>query len=74
MEEIRRDKVGVKLRRLRGKKSINEVATAWGVTPQAVWQYEQGLRMPNDSVKLVIAKYYEATVDEIFFNPKVSKL
>ena len=71
MEQIRKDKVGVKLRRLRGKKPISEVASAWGVTNQAIWQYETGKRMPSDSLKMVIAKYYGATVDEIFFNPMV---
>ena len=73
MEGIKREKVSRKLRTLRGRRTLAEVAEAVGVTSQAVSQYETGQRMPTDEVKLRIAKYYGKTVDEIFFNPKVSK-
>lgn len=74
MERIKREKVGRKLRILRGSRTQNDVATAIGVTDQAICQYESGKRMPTDEVKLKIAKYYGKTVDEIFFNPRVSKM
>lgn len=73
MEGIRREKVNRKLRTLRGRRTLAEVADAVGVTSQAICQYEKGKRMPTDEVKLRIAKYYGKTVDEIFFTPKVSK-
>ena len=73
MEGIKREKVSRKLRTLRGRRTLAEVAEAVGVTSQAVSQYETGQRMPTDEVKLRIAKFYGKTVDEIFFNPKVSK-
>lgn len=74
MGRIKRDKVARKLRLLRGKRTLADVARAIGVTDQAICQYESGKRMPTDEVKLKIARYYGMTVDEIFFNPKVSKL
>ena len=62
-----RSVVGERLKNLRGSKTQAEVADALGVTPMAVSQWENGLRMPNDDMKVKIAAYYKKTVMFIFF-------
>ena len=63
-----REVVGQRLRKLRGSRTQEEVANALGVTPMAVSQWENGLRMPNDDMKVKIAAYFKRTVMSIFFN------
>lgn len=59
--------VGKRLRALRGKKTLDEVAKALGVTSMAVSLWERGERIPNDDIKIKIAAYYNTTVTSIFF-------
>lgn len=59
--------VGKRLRALRGKKTLDEVAKALGVTSMAVSLWERGERIPNDDIKIRIAAYYNTTVTAIFF-------
>lgn len=59
--------IGKELRRLRGKRTQNEVADAVGVTTMAISQYEQGERIPRDEIKIRLAKYFNKSVDSIFF-------
>ena len=59
--------VGKRLRELRGKKTLDEVAKALGVTSMAVSLWERGERIPNDDIKIKIAAYYNTTVTAIFF-------
>lgn len=58
---------GKRLRRLRGEKSLEEVASANNISVSALAMYENGERNPRDSVKVSLAKYYRKTVAEIFF-------
>ena len=60
--------VAERLIRLRGKRSREEVAKAVGVSVSAISMYENGERIPRDSVKIKIAQYYKKTVQEIFFD------
>ena len=55
------------LKKLRGKKSQQEVATAIDVSLSAYKKYESNERTPRDEVKVRIAKYYETPVQDIFF-------
>lgn len=55
------------LRELRGSLSQNEIAEKIGVTKSAWAMYERGERMPRDEVKIRIAKYFNKSVEEIFF-------
>lgn len=57
-----------KLIALRGSKTQSEVAEGVGITVSALSNYEQGIRIPRDSIKKKIADYYGKTVDYIFFN------
>ena len=61
-------KIAERLRKLRGDKSQREVADAVGVTAMAISLYESGERIPRDEIKIKLAKYYQTTVDAIFFN------
>ena len=59
--------VGRTLVALRGEKTQEKVANDLGISTSALSMYEQGRRIPRDSVKIRIAKYYNTTVDYIFF-------
>ena len=56
-----------KLIELRGNRSREEVAKACGISVSALAMYEQGQRIPRDSIKVKLAKYYNRTVGFIFF-------
>lgn len=59
--------IGIRLKKLRGKKTRSEVAHACNITETALGNYENGLRIPRDEVKEAIADYYGVTVQHIFF-------
>ena len=56
-----------KLISLRGERTQAEVAEALEISVSALSNYEQGIRVPRDSIKKKIADYYKRTVDYIFF-------
>ena len=59
--------IAKRLKKLRGKKTQAEVAEACGITPQAYANYESGLRIPKDIHKIAIAKFFDTTVESLFF-------
>lgn len=61
------DVIAERLIELRGSRSREEVANAIGVSVSALGMYEQGRRMPRDEIKVKFAKYYNKTVQSIFF-------
>lgn len=61
------ENTGTILRRLRGKRTLEDVANAVGVTKSAMSAYERGARNPRDEVKVAIAKFYNKSVQYIFF-------
>jgi transcriptional regulator with XRE-family HTH domain len=64
-----RNDIGERLKTLRGDKTQKEVADALDLTVGAISQYENGLRIPSDAIKMRIARYYGVSVQEIFFEP-----
>lgn len=56
-----------KLRKLRGSKSRQEVADACGISVSALAMYEAGERVPRDEIKIKLAKYYNRSINYIFF-------
>lgn len=62
--------IGANLKQLRGTKTQQEVATALGVTPMAISQYENGDRIPRDEIKIKLSEYFNKSVEELFFNLK----
>lgn len=60
-------RIGKKLRELRGEKSQREVAEAVGTTAMAISLYESGERVPRDEIKIRLARYFDTTVDALFY-------
>lgn len=61
-----------KLKKLRDQKGISqlELSEKIGVSPSSITMYEQGERVPRDSVKIKIADYFGVTVESIFFDTR----
>lgn len=59
--------IGRKLRELRGNRKIIDVARDLGISKSAIAMYEAGARVPKDSVKVKLAKYFDVSVESIFF-------
>ena len=68
--KVDRERLGGYLKALRGNRTQKEVAEAVGVTAMAISQYEQGERIPNDEMKIKLARYFQRSVEEIFFPKK----
>lgn len=60
--------IGERLKDLRGDRTQQAVATAVGVTKNAISAYEDGKRVPRDEIKIKLANFFGTTVTEIFFN------
>lgn len=60
-------KIGAVLSELRGKEKRENVAKDLGISVSALSMYENGNRIPKDEIKIKIAKYYNRTVEEIFY-------
>ena len=60
--------IGNRLRLLRGDKTIDEVANDVGISRSALNMYELGERIPRDTKKLQLAKYYGISIEELFFS------
>lgn len=60
--------IGKKLAELRGEKSQREVAAQLGISTSALSMYENGERIPRDSIKIRISAYYGKPVHVIFFS------
>lgn len=58
----------MKAERLARGKSITEVAAETGIGRTALSNYELGIRIPRDEAKLILARYYQKTVEELFFS------
>lgn len=65
-------KIGRKLACLRGKRSQQEVAAAVGVRVSAITNYENGLRIPRDEIKIRLAEFFEVSIDDLFFDNDVT--
>lgn len=59
--------IGQKLIKLRGDRTQDEVSRALGISLSAIGMYERGERIPRDEVKIAIAKYFDTTVQAIFY-------
>lgn len=58
---------GAILRKLRGARTLKQVASDLGMSWQALQSYENGIRTPRDNKKERIATYYGKTISDIFF-------
>ena len=60
--------ISEKLVKARGDRSREDVAAAIGVSLSAIAMYETGARVPRDETKIKLAKLYNTTVQELFFD------
>lgn len=60
--------IGKRLAELRGERTQEEVAKAVGISVSALSMYECGARVPRDSIKIRLAKYFQQSVQSIFFD------
>ena len=54
------------LRQAKGK-SVAEAAKDIGITPGALSNYENNIRIPRDNIKIAISDYYKKPIQKIFF-------
>lgn len=59
--------VGMRLKALRGGKSQKKVAHDLEITKSALSMYERDQRIPRDEIKIRIARYYNVSVESIFY-------
>lgn len=64
---MKADIIGNILSELRGEKTLKEVAREVGISISALTMYENGHRIPRDEIKIKLARYYNKSVEEIFF-------
>lgn len=62
-----RKSIAQRLLKLRGNTPRRQVATACNIKLTALANYESGLRIPRDDVKVRLAAYYGVTVESLFF-------
>lgn len=65
---MNKDLMAKKLLKLRGLKSRETVATDLGISISALAMYETGKRIPRDEIKVKFSKYYNVSIEDIFFN------
>ncbi len=71
-ESIRAKETGERLRELRAERGQAEVAEAIGVSTMAISQYETGKRIPQDKIKIKLARYFGQSVESLFYAQKVN--
>lgn len=54
------------LRQAKGK-TVAAVASDLGITPAALSNYENNIRVPRDTIKIAISDYYKKPIQKIFF-------
>ena len=64
---LNKEAIAKKMRELRGNRTQEEVSKAIRISGSALSAYETGERIPRDEVKLRIARYYNESVENIFF-------
>lgn len=62
------DKIGKRLRELRGARTLEEVSAQTGIGRSALNMYELGMRIPRDEAKMILADYYGVSVTYLFFD------
>ena len=61
--------IGEKLKELRIKKekTVGTAAYEMGITQSALSNYENDIRIPRDEIKAKIARYYNQSIEYLFF-------
>lgn len=64
---LKKKTIGEILRELRGNKTQEEISEELQITKSSWAMYERNERVPRDEVKIKIARYFNKSVQEIFF-------
>ena len=59
--------IGQRLRKLRGERTLQKVSDDTGLGVSALTMYELGQRMPRDEAKIILAEYYDVSIEALFF-------
>lgn len=59
--------VGERLREARGNTPRKEVCKSIGISLSALMMYENDKRIPRDTIKVKLAKYYGKGIEELFY-------
>lgn len=59
--------IGERLKKLRGDKTIRQVAEDIGISYAALSMYEIGKRLPRPPVMVKLANYFGTSVEDLFF-------
>lgn len=70
---MNRDEMGIRLKKLRGERTQEEVALANDISISALAMYESGKRVPRDEVKIRLANYYKVSINFLFFGQNSHK-
>ena len=68
--------IGEKIKNLREKNNISRenFANAVEISQSALSMYENGQRIPRDEVKLRIARFFNTSIEELFFTNYVHEM
>lgn len=59
--------IGERLKKLRGDKTIRQVAADCSISYSSLAMYENGHRVPRDEVKKKLADYFGTSIEALFF-------
>lgn len=62
--------LGKRLREARGDIPRKEVCENVGISLSALMMYENGERVPRDSIKVKLASFYHKKIEELFYLPE----
>lgn len=65
---MNKQRIGERLRALRGERSKEEICVAAGISTSALTMYELGQRIPRDEIKEVLALIYKTSVQDLFYS------
>ena len=60
--------------RLTKGKTVEEAAKDIGITPGALSNYENNIRVPRDTIEIAIADYYKKPIQKIFYPKKTQNV
>ena len=63
--------IGQRLRQLRATRTMDEVARACGISVSALGMYETGQRIPRDEIKVKLARFFNVSIELLFFADEV---
>lgn len=62
-----------RLREARGEVPRKKVCESIGISLSALMMYENGERVPRDSIKIKLAQYYGKGIEELFYCQEMTR-